>query len=117
MKTNKSRKSQPPLKPHTDEAVLNFALHKFHTEYERKFRAGMTKYTTPIWEKSGVNEAFPEVWDLLSYLALDKLQWARVHRLVDELALQYPAIKRSVHFKQLAALIGEKPLAVAKKKQ
>ena len=109
----KMKKQSEPFPPQTDEQVLSYALYQFQTQYEKKFRAGMVKYKTPIWNKSGINEAFPEVWDLLSYLTLAKLQMARMHRLLEALGDECPAVLKNPHFKQLMELAGEKPLVVA----
>lgn len=114
MKTKKLKPAEYPGL--SDQSVLSYALYLIDRQYEAKFRAGMEKYTTPIWEKSGINEAFPEIWDLVSYLTLAKLQMARINRLVTEdLAESFPAMRKHPAYRQLCKLSGEKPLAQAAK--
>lgn len=104
----------PSLDPMTDEDVLRYAKFKFDTEYEKKFRDGMAKYSTPIFEKDGVAEAFPEVWDLISYMAVATLQKSRTYSMLMRLLIEYPFLAENKTFKELMDLVDKKQLAVKK---
>lgn len=108
----KPRKRYIPNDP-PDEQVLSMALHNI-AKLEPKFRDGMEKYSTPIFQKSGLKEMLPEILDLVSYHAVAQLQWARVHRLLDELCLEHPHLRRHPFVRKMFSILGDKPLAKKK---
>jgi len=102
-----------PANP-TDEEVLLLAQYNI-AKLEPKFREGMEKYDTPIFQKSGLKEMLPEILDLISYHAVAQLQWSRVHRLLDELCLSTPGLNKNPLVMKMFEILGDKPLAVKKK--
>lgn len=97
----------------TDEEVLAYAKYKYESEYEKKFRAGMEKYHSPIIEKDCVTEAFSEVWDLISYLATIKLQHSRALRLLDDFCEDFNVIP-DPRLEEIRNLLSNKQPAVKK---
>jgi len=98
----------------SDEEVLLLAKYNI-AQLEPKFREGMCKYSTPIFNKSGLKEMLPEILDLISYHAVAGLQWSRVHRLLDELCISRPGLDKDPHVRKMFEILGDKPLAIKKK--
>lgn len=97
----------------TDEQVLERALLNLKG-FEVKFRDGMTKYTTPIYHKSGLKEMTQELYDFISYHTLAQLQWSEVSSLLDSFVRDYPHHEKDPRIKRMFTLLGDKPLAVKK---
>lgn len=118
----RSLRHQPPLflnpvvipPDPTDEEVLQLALYNI-AKLEPKFRDGMKKYSTSIFQKSGLKEMLPEILDLISYHAVAQLQWSRVHRLLDDLCIENPGLDKNRLVRKMFEILGDKPLAVKKK--
>ena len=100
----------------TDEEVLALAMLNIG-RLEPKFRDGMKKYSTPIFQKSGLKEMLPEILDLISYHAVAQLQWSKVHRLLDDLCVERPGLAEDRLVQKMFAILGDKPLAVKKGKK
>ncbi len=102
----------------TDLEVLNTAITTFTTEFDKKFREGMTKYPHPIFEKSGIDEAFPEAYDLIAYLTVARAQREKALELVNDLRNAFVGIydddPNAPVWDQLVSLLSPKPLAVKK---
>lgn len=114
--TNTVEKEKVPAIPAdpTDEEVLLLAKHNI-ARLEPKFREGMEKYSTPIFQKSGLKEMLPEILDLISYHAVAQLQWSKVYRCLDELCEAKPELSNNPLVVKLFEILGDKPLAVKKK--
>ena len=111
---NKQQTITPQPRDPTDEEVLQLALYNI-AKLEPKFRDGMKKYSTPIFQKSGLKEMLPEILDLISYHAVAQLQWSRVHRLLDDLCIENPGLDKNRLVRKMFEILGDKPLAVKKK--
>ena len=111
---NKQQTITPQPRDPTDEEVLQLALYNI-AKLEPKFRDGMKKYSTPIFQKSGLKEMLPEILDLISYHAVAQLQWSRVHRLLDDLCIENPELNKNRLVLKMFEILGDKPLAVKKK--
>ncbi len=100
----------------TDLEVLNTAITTFTAEFDKKFREGMTKYPHPIFEKSGIDEAFPEAYDLIAYLTVARAQREKALELVNDLRYMYEGTDdpNAPVWDQLVSLLSPKPLAVKK---
>ena len=108
--------AEPILNDPSDEEVLLLAKYNI-AKLEPKFRAGMEKYDTPIYQKSGLKEMLPELLDLIAYHSVAQLQWSRVHRLLDELCLEKPGLDRHPLVMKMFEILGDKPLAVKRKEK
>ncbi len=60
--------------PFSDEEVLAELLSSFPPALESKFREGMKKYASPLTAKNCLDEAFPEVMDLVVYLTAERMK-------------------------------------------
>jgi len=100
----------------TDEEVLLLAKHNI-ARLEPKFREGMRKYSTPIFQKSGLKEMLPEIIDLVSYHAVAQLQWSKVYRCLDDLCEAKPELNKHPLVVKMFEILGDKPLAVKKKEK
>lgn len=100
----------------TDEEVLLLAKHNI-ARLEPKFRDGMKKYDIPLFKKPCLKEMLPELLDLISYHACAQLQWSKVYRLLDDLCIAEPGLAKHPLVQKMFEILGDKPLAVKKKKK
>ncbi len=101
--------------PFSDEEVLSELLASFPPALETKFREGMKKYASPLTAKNCLDEAFPEVMDLVVYLTAERM---KRNELYDWLLLTRAALKDEMiitadgYLERALDLIRPRPLAV-----
>lgn len=101
--------------PFSDEEVLAELLQTFPPALESKFREGMKKYASPLTAKNCLDEAFPEVMDLVVYLTAERMKRDELYHLLlhaknalrDEMLLIAEG-----HVDHALDLIRPRPLAV-----
>jgi hypothetical protein len=101
--------------PFSDEEVLAELLATFPPALESKFREGMKKYASPLTAKNCLDEAFPEVMDLVVYLTAERMKRDKLIELLDDAysfvqdEMLYSA---KVKIQEASDLIRPRPLAV-----
>lgn len=98
----------------TDIQILDIAITRFNKEFPEKFTLGMRRYSSPIWEKDCLAEAIPEVYDLISYLTVEREKKNRVYQLVVQLRDHYLNNYNNIgndKWNELEQLLSPKPLA------
>ncbi len=101
--------------PFSDEEVLAELLATFPPALESKFREGMKKYASPLTAKNCLDEAFPEVMDLVVYLTAEKMKRDKLLGLLTgaySLLLDEMYLSAGARIKEAISLIEPRPLAV-----
>ncbi len=101
--------------PFSDEEVLAELLATFPPALESKFREGMKKYASPLTAKNCLDEAFPEVMDLVVYLTAERMKRARLIELLDDaysLVQDEMLYSAKAKIQEASDLIRPRPLAV-----
>lgn len=101
--------------PFSDEEVLAELLATFPPALESKFREGMKKYASPLTAKNCLDEAFPEVMDLVVYLTAERMKRQMLCNLLqsvlEDMELDYLDSAKE-DLKTAISLIEPRPLAV-----
>ncbi len=101
--------------PFSDEEVLAELLSTFPPALESKFREGMKKYASPLTAKNCLDEAFPEVMDLVVYLTAERMKRQKLLDLLNDaysLLLDEMPHSAGACIKEAIGLIAPRPLAV-----
>ena len=101
--------------PFSDEEVLAELLSSFPSALESKFREGMKKYASPLTAKNCLDEAFPEVMDLVVYLTAERMKRDKLYDVLScvkellESGFEEAALES---LEEAIGLIAPRPLAV-----
>ena len=88
----------------TDTQILE-QLELNFPKIQDKFKAGMQKYPTPIFNKDCLHEAFQETYDLLSYLTALRVQRKQCIEHIESLADTYGLVSSDADYVALMNLL------------